>query len=49
MRSLGRNKEITYGHPRCHISCPINQKIGQNVCLDEISDESEFRSPGVKN
>ena len=27
----------------------LTSKINQNVCLDEISDEFEFGSPGVKN
>ena len=32
-------KEILCGCCRGHVSCSINLKIGQNVCLDEISDE----------
>ena len=32
-----------------HIFCPIITKLGQNVCLDEISDEFENRSCPVKN
>ena len=35
-RSLHQAKEIPGGHSRGHISCSINLKIGQNVCLDEI-------------
>ena len=27
----------------------INLKIGQKVCLDEISDDFKFDSPRVKN
>ena len=34
---------------RNHIYCPMDQKIGQNVCLDEILNEFEFRSHGVLN
>ena len=30
------------GRSRGHISCSINLKFGQNVCLDKISDESKF-------
>ena len=48
-RSLGQIKEIPFGHSRGHIFCSIDLKIFQNVCLDEISDELELRSPGVKN
>ena len=32
-----------------HISSLIIMKLGQNVCLDEISDESENGSCRVKN
>ena len=48
-RSVGYIKEIPCGHSRNHISCSIDFKIGQNVCLDEISDEFGFRSHGVIN
>ena len=47
-RSLAQIKEIPFGCSRGHISCSINLKFGQNVCLDEIPDELEFGSPGVK-
>ena len=46
-RSLCQIQEIPYGRSRGHISCSIDLKIGQNVCLDEISDEFEFQSTGV--
>ena len=48
-RSLSQIKEIPCGHSRGHISCSIDLKISQNVCLDKILDEFKFRSPGVKN
>ena len=41
-RSLGQIKEIPPGHSRGHISCSIDQEIGQNVCLDETWDQLEF-------
>ena len=34
---------------RGHIFSPIIMKLGQNVCLDEISDETENGSCRVKN
>ena len=34
---------------RGHIFRPIVMKLGQNVCLDEISDKFEIGSCGVKN
>ena len=34
---------------RGHISCSVDLKIGQNICLDEISDELKFGSSRVKN
>ena len=45
-RSLGQIKEISSGHFREHISCQIDLKINQKVCIDKISDK--FGSPGVK-
>ena len=45
-RSQGQIKEIPCGHSRDNISCLINLRVDQNVCLDEISDELEFGSPG---
>ena len=36
-------------HSRGHIFSPILMKLGQNVCLDKISDEFEIGSCGVKN
>ena len=46
--SLGQIKEISCGHYRGHIYCSVDLKIGQNVCRDQISNEFEFGSPGVK-
>ena len=34
---------------RSHIFSRIIMKLGQNVCLDEISDKFQIRSCGVKN
>ena len=34
---------------RGHIFNPILMKLGQNVCLNKISDEFEIGSCGVKN
>ena len=34
---------------RGHIFSPIGMKLGQNVCLDEVSDEFENGSCRVKN
>ena len=34
---------------RGHIFSPILMKLGQNVCLNKISDEFEIGSCGVKN
>ena len=47
--SVGQFKEIHCCRCRGHISCSIELKIGQNVCLDEISDEHKFELAGVKN
>ena len=37
------------GHSRGNIPCSTDLKIGQNVCLDESSNDFEFGSPWVKN
>ena len=34
---------------RGHIFSPILMKLGQNVCLNKISDEFEIGSCGAKN
>ena len=47
-RSLGQIKEIPCGCFRGHISCSFDLKTGQNVCPDQILDEFEFWSPGIK-
>ena len=36
-------------HSRGHIFSPILMKLGQNVCLNKISDELEIGSCGVKS
>ena len=48
-RSLGQIVEKPCDHSRCHIISPILMKICQNDCLDEILDEFESGSHGVKN
>ena len=47
-RSLGQILEKTYARFRGHIFSLIITKLGQNICLDEISDESENISFRVK-
>ena len=47
--SLGQIKEMPCGCFRGQLYCPIDIKIDQNVFLDEICNEFEFRSPGVMN
>ena len=52
VQSLSRvvcHQHLPCGHSRSHISSSIDMKFGQNVCLDKISDEFEFGSPGVIN
>ena len=46
--SLGQISEIPYVHSRGHIFSPIIMKLGQNVCLDKISDRFESGSCWVK-
>ena len=36
-------------HSRGHIFSRILMKVGQDVCLNDILDEFENGSPGVKN
>ena len=36
------------GRSRSHNSGSIDLKNNQNVCLDKISDDFEFGSPGIK-
>ena len=48
-RSVGQILEKPCVRSRGHIFSPILMKPSQNVCLDEISDESEIGSCGVKN
>ena len=43
-RALGQILEKPYVCSRSHIFSLIIMKHGQNVCLDEISDEFENRS-----
>ena len=47
-RSLGHIEEIPCARSRGHISCSIDLKFGENVCLGEISDEFKFGSPREK-
>ena len=47
-RSLGQIPEKPYVHSIGHIFSPIIMKLGQNVCLDEISDRFENGSCWVK-
>ena len=49
-RSLGQMLEIPCVCSRSgYIFSPIIMKLGQNFCLDEISDKYENESCGVKN
>ena len=48
-QKLGQILEIPCVRSRCHIFSPVLMKLGQNVGLDEISDEIEIGSCGVKN
>ena len=48
-RSLGQIKDIHCVCSTGHISCSIDLKVAQNVCLDKISDEFEFGSCGIIN
>ena len=48
-RSLGQILEKLYERSRGHIFNPMIMKLGQNVCLNEISDEFESGSCHVKN
>ena len=47
--SLGKIIEKPCVHSGGHISSLIIMKLGQNVCLDEISDQVETGSCQVKN
>ena len=48
-RSLGQILEKPCVRSRSHIFSLIIMKLGQNVCLDKIMNESENGSCGVKN
>ena len=48
-RSLDQILEKPCVRSRGHIFSPIILKLGQNVCLDEISDKLENGSCQVKN
>ena len=48
-RSLGQILEKPCVRSRGHIFSPILMKLGQNVCLDKISNKFELGSCGVKN
>ena len=47
--SLGQILEKTCVDSRGHIFNPIIMKLGQNVCLNEISDKFENESCRVEN
>ena len=48
-KSLGQILEKPCAHSRGHICSPIIMKLGQNVCLDQISDEFKNGSCWLKN
>ena len=48
-RSLGQILEKPCVHSKGHIFSPIVNKLGQNVCLDEILDHLENGSCHVKH
>ena len=48
-RSLGQILEKPCVRSRGHFFSPILMKLGQNVCLDKITNEFELASCGVKN
>ena len=48
-RSLGQILEKPSVCSRGHILSRILMEVGQDVCLDDISDEFENGSRGVKN
>ena len=48
-RSPGQILEKPCVHSRGHIFSRILMKVGQDFCLDDISDEFENGSRGVKN
>ena len=48
-RSLCQMLEKPCVHSRGHIFSPMIMKLGQNVCLDEILEQFENGSCGVKN
>ena len=48
-RSLGQILEKPCVRSRGHILSRILMEVGQDVCLDDISDEFENGSCGVKN
>ena len=48
-RSLGQILEKPCVRSRGHIFSPILMKLGQNVCLDKISNEFKIDLCGVKN
>ena len=47
-QKLGQISEKPYVQSTGHIFCPIIMKLGQNVCLHEISDRFENGSCWVK-
>ena len=49
LKKLGQVLEKAFVHSIGHIFSLIIMKLGQNVCLEEISDDLEKRSFRVKN
>ena len=48
-RSLGQILEKPCAHCRCHTFGPTHMKLGQNVCLNKVSDENENGHVRSKN
>ena len=48
-RSSDQILEKPHVRSRGHIFSPVIMKLGQNLCLHEITDEFNNRSYGVKN
>ena len=48
-QKLGQMVEKPCVRSRGHIFSPIIMKLGQNVCLDQVSVEFEIRSCQIEN
>ena len=44
--SVVRRQNLPCGLSRGRISCSVKLKLGQNGCLEKVSQEVEFSSPG---